>query len=330
MHDPEPLTTPPSPRQTLLGLFILFQLAFLVISNFLGFVVWVPGETTDRPKALLNRAVPNFSDEHSHGRSWLDQLETSIRRYTQLTLQDQAWSLFAPSVGKATGFPFVVLVWDEAETTGPIIKGTMVAHDDKNGFHLCAEWNPPTGMQPSMTIISQLGLLGAANPWDAIHIGALAHARQHDIPSRVEVVLSANEPDDVRAFVRYKNCRVRRIEGDLYLGLQPYDEESPITTAERTSRRVRNLVRDYHDSVHAYMRWRLKAWQTAHPDQPPPKQVLLFQRGYRIHGPEEESFDWDGPILYPMARWQPDRKAEGYYAVETFDFSEHRFLPISK
>jgi len=321
---------PMSPRQTLLGLFILFQLAFLVTSNFLGFIVWLPGEASDHPKQVLNQAVPNFTDEHSHGRSWLDQLETGIRRWTQLTAQDQEWSLFAPSVSKATGFPFVVLNWDEPDAHGPIIRGSMIAYDAKYGNHLCAEWNPPVGLQVSQVLMSQLGILGATNPRDALALVAAAKARQDDKPSRLEVVLSDNEPSDVQSFIRYKHCRVRRFEGQLYLGLFPYEDEDAAAHAERASRRVRTLVRDYHDSVYAYVKWRLDAWQTANPDQPAPKQVILFQRAYRIHGPDENSRGWDGPILYPMARWRPNRKVDGYYPVEYFDFSDHRFHSLSK
>src|SRR5436190_10988710 len=93
----------PSPRQVLLGLFILFQIAFLVSSNLLEFIQWAPPkflrlaprDSNDRKnrQKLMDRLAPGFAEERGHLWQWADHLETSIRRYTQLTGQDQKWSL---------------------------------------------------------------------------------------------------------------------------------------------------------------------------------------------------------------------------------------------
>ena len=318
-----------SPRQAALGIFIIFQLVFLVWTNMSGFSVWLAGEATDTPKKLMNQAIPDVTSEHSQIRSWVDQIETCTRRYTQLTLQDQDWSLFAPSVGKSTGFPFIVLAWDEPTSDVPFLRGTMAAYSEKNGYHVCAPWNPP-GQQPTLAVMAQLGVLNATNPVEVISLQAITEHLKDDVPTRVEVVRSENEPADIHGFIRYSNCRIRRFEGQLYLNLQPYEDESKTTTGERTSRRVRNLCRDYHDFVLAYMRWRLRAWQAAHPDKPAPKQVILFQRSYRIHGPDEPERGWVGPILYPFARTRVSASGDNVYGLEAFDFSDQRFYSTSK
>ena len=98
----ESSSPPASPRQFLLGAFILFQLAFLVVSNVLGFIKWSPSDLPERPKKLVNLALRDFAAEQGHGWKWAEQLEENIKRWTQLTGQDQQWSLFAPTVAKAT------------------------------------------------------------------------------------------------------------------------------------------------------------------------------------------------------------------------------------
>jgi hypothetical protein len=127
---------PPSPRQVALGLFILFQLVFLFGSNGMEFLQWLGPELKGEPKKLANRLAPRFADEEGHGWAWMDRLETGMRRYMQLTGQDQDWSLFAPTVGKATGYPVVVLLWDEAPPQGPSIRQSRLDYDAKSGFNL--------------------------------------------------------------------------------------------------------------------------------------------------------------------------------------------------
>lgn len=288
------ITPPPSPRQVLLGGFIVFQITFLIVANLLGFVMWAPNRTSDQPRRIVQQAAPDFANKQGHGWEWCTEVETCVRRWTQLTLQDQQWALFAPNVSKATGFPCVLLVWDDVDPEQPFPPETKFEYDAKNGIHLSASWNPPSDRPP---------------------------------PPGVEVLLSKNEPANIDSYLRISNCRVRKYEGVVYLhNLHPSDDEEYDHLAGRLTDYVRDLVKDYPQQTHAYMRWRLNEWRSAHPGQAEPKQVLLFERYYRIQAPSEGR-GWQR-ALYPVARWQPvGQNGKSSSVLEYFDYRDKRFYP---
>ena len=263
---------PQSPRQVALGLFILFQLAFLITSNAVGFIHSAGSEHfKDEPKKLINRLAPKFADDEGQLWSWTERVEAGTRCWMQLTGQDQDWSLFS-SAYKATGFPVVLLLWDDAPAFGPSIPGSKLEYDTKDGFHLTTPFDPPA-VKPNAV-------------W---------------LPSE-------NAPLDPSDFVRFGKSRVRRYEGEYYLDPLPYKDEPRVDAEERMTRRMKKLVADSHDPALRYMQWRFKTWwQRAHTVDPPPKQVILFEQFYRIRGPDEPR-GWDGPFLVPQARWRPVRR----------------------
>jgi hypothetical protein len=316
---------PASPRQVLLGVFILWQVAFLFLANVLGFVQWFPTLEQPGPNELINRLAPKFAEKQGNGWQWGDQLDGNLRRWTELTGQDQSWSLFAPSVSKSTGFPALLLSWDDAYSDAGF-RGGMFSYDQTNGFNLCGPWNhPASSRQPSLTLASQLGVLAAQTPIDAIALQMAAHARAEEKLPRMEVVLSPNEPDDLNFFMRFNNCRIRRFEGNFYFNPQPYSNENPDTLGIRLNRRISEFTSEYQSFILAYMRWRMKAWHKQNPGAPAPKQIILVERFYSIHSPKETK-GWDGPYVVPVARWLPELDAvKGAPALETFDFNEHRF-----
>ncbi len=319
-----------SPRQVLLGLFILFQLAFLFVNNFLDLIKWAPTEMKGEPKKAVNRLAPGFAEEQGHTWEWTQQIDTNIRRWVQLTGQDQAWALFAPSVSKSTGFPAVVLLWDRPSEDGPGLPGSFVTYDERNGFNFCGLWERP-GEAPSLRAHGMLGLLAANTSWDRLAFVAAQSERTAGTPI---LLLSPNEPIDLSNYFRVGKCRVRRYDGQFYFNPQPYgkfdeppsEPEPPETLAERLSRRTKRLLRDYHDPALEYLRWRLRAWENENPGQAKPKQVLLVHRFYRIHGPDEQR-GWDGPYTVPIARWQPDMRILSLAnKLEPFDFTQSKFV----
>lgn len=284
--------SPPSPRQVLLGWFIVFQLAFLIVSNLVGFLQWAGPELTGEPKNMANRLVPRFADQHGHWWEWCSKAEGATRAWMQLSGQDQSWSLFSPGAGKASGFPVIALVWENPPTTGPSIPGSKLEFDARNGFNLVTPWQPP--------------------------------------PANVVWVDSDNAPADVNTYIKSGHARVRVYEGQLWINALPYDQDTRSDAEARMTRRMRQLMTDSHDLVLRYLQWRLKSWQAKNPDEPPPTQVILFERLYRIHGPDEPH-GWDGPMLLPQARWLPQmRPADGEYAIQPFDYSELRFKPMTR
>ena len=330
-HDePAPAT---SPRQAILGIFILLQLVFLIGYNGIQFIQWAPDRLKDKRGALMQKVAPGIDIKDRHAGSWSAEAETMLRRWSQLTGQDQGWALFT-DVGKATNFPAVVLLWDEPTFGETIIKGTRFAYDPDNGYHLCAPWNPSARDMP-LAMASPFTILGATSPWEALHLHAASKLGTLETPSRVEMLLSENEPEDVRDFLRVGKCRLRRYEGTFDMNLQPYradgkewkEDETPIALAERATRRVRSAVNDYHDPMLQYMKWRLRAWQEEHPGEESPKQVILFLRFYRIVPPQDDgSRRWEGPILWPIARWRPETRAKlGTWTLEPFDYIRQQF-----
>lgn len=322
---------PPSPRQVLLGWFIVAQLLYLLGSNVLGFVRYFPTENRQKPNELINRAMPRFAEKQGNAWPWTEQAENVMNRWSEVTGQDQAWSLFAPTISKGTGFPAVLLSWDDPYADEQTFPGTTLSYHAKNGFNLCADWtHPPEAREPSLAMASGLGLLMAQHPWEALALCEAIRARSIEKKPHVELLLSDNEPPDLHAYLRLGNCRVRKFEGNFYINPQPYALEDADPLATRLTTRMREFATDYHDLAAAYLRWRLKSWQDAHPDSPAPTQVILLERFYRIHGPKEEP-GWDGPYTVPMARWLPSPKARpGFYTLEQFDFTEQRFVPMTR
>jgi hypothetical protein len=91
---------------------------------------------------------------------------------------------------------------------------------------------------------------------------------------------------------------------------------------------MRDLVSEYQATVLAYAKWRLKTWQQANPELPGPRQVVVCQRLFRIHDPEE-AHGWDGPYLVPMARWRPRAgQADADVVLDSYDFAQQRFVPV--
>lgn len=297
---------PASPRQVLLGLFILFQLAFLIVGNSLGLLRSVgPDHLKDEPKKLANRLAPNFADEEGHLWSWSEKLEAGTRRWMQLTGQDQDWSLFS-SAGKATGYPVVLLLWSDPPAAGPSIPGSKLEYNAKDGFNLITPWDPPA---ENVNVV-----------W---------------LPSE-------NAPRDPNNYFQFGKMRVRKYEGEFYMDVGPYPDEPREIAEGRLTRRMKTLITDSHDPAKRYLQWRLKAWQREHPGEAPPRQAILLERYYRIHGPKlegegaernivMEDVGWDGPFLVPQARWLVGaEEKKGRYVVEPFDFSDQRFHPLDQ
>jgi hypothetical protein len=124
---PAPLAPPPAPAgkptrhgptnpQYFLGLFILWQLFFLFICNFVAVTSSVRdrADTNLSPdwKARINWLAPGWLEKEGHVHDALRVLDDVTTRWEQLAAQPQSWSLFAPTMTKEITFLAVELRWD--------------------------------------------------------------------------------------------------------------------------------------------------------------------------------------------------------------------------
>src|SRR5262245_9998748 len=111
MPDSTSAATPNGQAKTsvLLGLFIVGQLVFLVVQN-LG--SWLQDQTTQMPaeaRAIVEQAAPDWLLKKGYAWNTHEGATHLTSRWSQMTLQLQSWSLFAPTIGTECVFPALLL-----------------------------------------------------------------------------------------------------------------------------------------------------------------------------------------------------------------------------
>jgi hypothetical protein len=261
-----------------------------------------------RIAAVVDRIVPGYSMKSGHAWLAVDEISTPLRRWSQLTGQDQSWSLFAPGVAKYTGFPAVALVWDEVPTSANAVARPLVPLASANAFEVAA-----------------LEL--------AVRETAVAAAPQPE-----ELFLSDNEPLDRYHFFRFGKFRIRRYESNLipYLLQRKGDEYEKAESEDEAHQRWKGAIRDHvnenADQMLAYVKWRLAVWQREHPNRPAPRQIILVERVYTMLPPDDETEAiWDGPRTLPLMRWQPRANWQAAYRpIERYNPVTQQFETIQK
>ncbi len=143
--------------------------------------------------------------------------------------------------------------------------------------------------------------------------------RWRDRPPRRLAAL--NEPADPRHFFRLGGFRFRRVESALEVSPEEGRDFRPSGAAWRT--RLVEGVAGRQVSMIAYLRWRLDAFLRAHPDLPPPAEVVLSMHLFRIPAPPgPEPWDWEDLGVYPVARWRPGSAGLEVYDPRTDDFGD--------
>ncbi len=300
MDTPSP--PPPTGPQLLLGVFIIGQLVFLVAINLLDMARDARDEMRDRTASAIERVVPGWPQKGGHVHDVTELTYDAVKRWSQVTGQLQGWSLFAPNIGRHCVFPCVVLRWDEDPGSASILA-------------------------------RHLGPLAAVGPFDAAAL--LIPAAHRAVPPRKPVELrSDNEPKDVHAYFRLGHFRLRRYEGNVTIILRPWEDESEAERKERYRERVKELLRKYGDTVHAYLRWRWEAYRRQHPEAPAAKQVILVLRRFTINDRAKAPSYWSGPHEEYVARWQPQPRAAARIStawdaggsLEPYDAVTQRFV----
>jgi hypothetical protein len=94
-----------------LGLFVVWQLLFLLASNLLSVEDAVRTALHKSPPA--QRLAPDFFDGQGAAHAGLRAAERVTRRWEELTGQGQYWQLFAPDVADVIPFVAVELRWED-------------------------------------------------------------------------------------------------------------------------------------------------------------------------------------------------------------------------
>jgi hypothetical protein len=115
---------PPRPR-LLLGLFILVQLGFLFVNNFLSLVEQAHGPNKKYIPAewqpVVEQIAPGEKPGQDHFWTLLGTINRAADAWSDVTGQPQTWSLFSNPDG-ISDFPAIQLRWDEPAAAYPIDK----------------------------------------------------------------------------------------------------------------------------------------------------------------------------------------------------------------
>lgn len=339
----------PSPRQVLLGLFILGQLVFLVLTNTIEVVKEATNNAfSETPKLTnpdaksVNLLAPGWPESRGHAWDLTDQLYMGLFRWIQLTGQDQNWSLFAPRVGRRCWFPALEIRWDDETSPAPprpvrealalplscFAAGTMLVVGETIPAAVTAqaislrpeEVRARTAQRAALAT----ALLGSPNPIDAAAVAALdvpaAAGGPRPAASSSELFLSDNEPPDVTHYLRYSRFRLRRYECSMLPSLMRWTDETEPKEAERWSEQLRKHASEYGPTLLAYVRWRYAEYQRRYPEKAPAKRIILLERRYTIFDAEEDERGWSGPHTVPIAQWRPQAvPREGELALERYN-----------
>lgn len=276
---PEAKASPGGPRtaQVALGVFICWQIYFLVAQNLFGFVEeakeYIESETV---KDTLQHLAPDFAKEegkkgHVYDFStWVTKTNTP---WMQLTGQSQSWGLFSSGY-YSCGFPFLVLLWDDTDPlTVPLpekAKGTW--------------WSLPAGDE------------GGARP-------PMYYCTPH-------------EPRDVNAYFRWWQMRMRRYETAVVPTVDPDRYSDPEERADYYERRIKDHLDSKWYLSTEYMKFMLGEFKRQFPGLPPPKQIMLVERVYRTTKVPKDGEEPDGPPYVrgpshlPLLIWHPPERGE--------------------
>jgi hypothetical protein len=167
--------------------------------------------------------------------------------------------------------------------------------------------------------------------WDDDRLPRAAARTAGRAPPAPPVLLpSENEPADPGRFFRAGRFRLRRYETTLDLAPAPGRPFDP--RGEDWAAAVERDVRAGAEPMLAYLRWRLAAFRRARPDLPPPTQVVLHVRLYRVPPPPGPTpWRWEYLGQHRVARWLPGAPVPaGYLPVETYDPPSDSFVRLGR
>jgi hypothetical protein len=239
----EPFSSPPPPaprsgKQVLLGLFVLWQLAFIVLINLLSMLSRAQRRLPEDLAPVADTVAPGWSGKAGHVHDAFNLVYEVASRYAEATGQTQSWALFSPNTNPHCVYPMLELHWDDdaARAAGPVT------------------------------------LLAGTNPLDGLAGAAVAQERTKRSAARPPVrLLSEHEPRDLDHYFRLGRMRLRKFETNLTLTLLPYSDEKEQDRKKRWRKEIDEFASSEALVVLAFLRWRLTAYQREHPGKGPPR-----------------------------------------------------------
>jgi hypothetical protein len=322
----EPVSRPtPMVARFLLGLFILWQLFFLISCNLLSLLP--KARESWQNQKLVQTIAPDWSQAKGRIAGAENAATIVTARWAEATGQPQNWSLFAPNVTSIIPFLAVEFCWE----------------DDPNSVVAMSYLLAPLAAGHTLDEISLAAAAQRKYSSDQqefqkrFDVGKLREHYSHLESPPAEpwrrglgpylVVFSENEPRDKRHYVKLGHFRLRRYESCIDISPASADKE-PDSVVDAWREEIEGRIRERWRLIQAYLRWQYGRLLKDHPGLPEPRQVILWVRIYRVPSPWQapSPWNWQGPEWHPVARWQPGAQwSDNLLPVEMFNPVVGRF-----
>jgi hypothetical protein len=287
---PQPVTT----RRVLLGLFVVWQLVFMVVTNFNDLAAEAADFLPKEWKGNFSAVAPDWPSRRGRLIEASRTVTDLSGKYAMLTGQEQIWSLFS-GAWRGTGFVAVEFRWDDA-TAGPGAPGKepvlLLSDNEPQSVESFFRW----GRFRTRRVETHFEFFGKD---------------REDLP-----VLSA------------------RFVGLLGSPLGQGPVLAPSTMVFRRSDReaLENHVRARNDTILAYLQWRWRQYRKAHGTAglpPAPAQVIMVFRRYHTREVDDPLPYLEGPFSLPIACWRPNVPMEpGWLPVEAYNPDHQQFVRL--
>lgn len=279
----------------LLGAAVVWQVAYLFLTNFWGLFPAVPAEVL-RYEMGEDRRVATLSGPRPESTVGRGMIGTAMDRWGEVTGQWQGWALFAPNVPTASSFLALELRWHAPKS---------IARDavSEGGSTPC----PPPAIARTVTLKSRFEPADPAHYW----IPAWWEMRLYNYEWRLAVAASA-----------FADTPATRNAGAT--------ENSAAAVASQQAFLAELLRREWRQ-FEAFVRMRLADYAAEHVGEAPPDDVVLWGRTYRPAPAGVSPWHWDGPRERPLARWRPGSTTSvEHLSWEMFDAEQAQFVPVRR
>ncbi len=266
----QPNPSAPKTLQVVLGLFIVWQIFFLVMANSVEFLQDIHSRVTKKPCVILDRLTPGWRTKRGHFWQTQQSLLAVKDFWGQLTGQEQTWQVFAPEVFKDTHLPAVALRWEKRVTFADALANLAAGN-----------------------VLEQMVLLQSTPE-----------------QSREKVWLSPYEPKDIHHYFRFGDLRNQRTDFFVVVDLIPIEDESEQMGNKLWAKQIERFVRRNRKLIRGYLRWKTADILRKNKSLKPPAEVILLQRRYHLNPPYQDPPHREGPLVLPLVRWKLGDDAE--------------------